>query len=223
VTGFRDARVSVPLGATEPRPMVVALHGAGDRPEWACGGWRGASDAYPFVICPSGVPGGAPGGFVWGSDGEVEREVRSAIEALRSRFGAYVASGCTLLAGFSQGAIRMTPILARGGPWCPQAVLCEGAYDAVGKSFARAFFGVGGRRILLACSQPYCAKVFREREPALREAGIEVRTAYSGDHTHNLNAEMVSTLRDAWPWLVQGDPRWASYSRSREPKSKSSD
>src|SRR5687768_13700772 len=35
VEGFRDARVTVPQGATEPRPVVVALHGAGDRPEWA--------------------------------------------------------------------------------------------------------------------------------------------------------------------------------------------
>jgi predicted esterase len=213
VEGFRAARVSVPLGATEPRPVVVALHGAGDRPEWACGGWRGVMDAYAFTVCPSGEPGGAPGGFVWGNDIAVEREVNAAVEATRRRFGEYVAPGCTLLTGFSQGAIRMPPMLARGG-WCPQAVLCEGAYDAVGKSFAEAFGASGGRRILLGCSQPFCAKVFASREANLRGAGIDVRTVYSGGRTHNLNGEMVSTLRKAWPWLVRDDPRWSSYLRT---------
>ncbi|HMI87196.1 MAG TPA: hypothetical protein VK550_24050 [Polyangiaceae bacterium] len=211
VEGFRDARVSVPLGATEPRPIVVALHGAGDRPEWACGGWRGVTDAYPFVLCPSGEPGGAPGGFVWGHDSAVEREVNASVDAVRRRFGNHVAQGCTLLTGFSQGAIRMVPILARGGGFCAEAVLCEGAYDALAKSFATAFAASGGRRILLGCSQPYCAKIFGERETVLRTAGVDVRTVYSGGRTHNLNGEMVSTLRAAWPWLVRDDVRWASY------------
>jgi predicted esterase len=218
VEGFRNARVSVPLGATEPRPIVVALHGAGDRPEWACGGWRGVTDAYPFLVCPSGQPGGLPGGFVWGHDTAVEREVNAAVEATRRRFGDHVAPGCTLLVGFSQGAIRMAPMLARGGGWCPQAVLCEGAYDAMGKSFAHGFTASGGRRILLGCSQPYCAKIFGEREGVLRGAGIDVRTVYSGGRTHNLDGEMVSTLRQAWPWLVRDDPRWSSYWKTSAPE-----
>jgi hypothetical protein len=216
VEGFRTARVSVPLGARQSRPVVVALHGAGDRPEWACGGWRGVTDAYPFVVCPAGEPGGLPNGFVWGNDWRVEQEVNAAVEALRHRFGEHVAGGCTLLAGFSQGAIRMAPILARGGGFCPQAALCEGAYDALGKDFARAFVGWGGRRILLGCSQPYCAKVFREREAPLRGAGVDVRTVDSGGRTHNLNGEMVSTLREAWPWLVRDDERWSSYLEDRK-------
>jgi len=219
VEGYRDARVSVPLGAKEPRPIVVALHGAGDRPEWACGGWRGVTDAYPFLICPTGEPGGAPGGFVWGNDAAVEREVHAAVDATRRRFGEYVAPGCILMVGFSQGAIRMIPLLTRGGDWCPQSLLCEGAYDALDVSFARAFVGAGGRRLLLGCSQPYCAKVFREREKPLRGGGIDVRTVYSGGRTHNLNGETVSALREAWPWFVRDDERWSVYRdvRNREP------
>jgi hypothetical protein len=221
VEGFRDARVTTPQGATEPRPVVVALHGAGDRPEWACGGWRLVADAYAFVLCPTGEPGGGQGGFMWGDDAAVEREVNASLQALRREFGEYVAPGCALLAGFSQGAIRMVPILARGGDFCPQAVLCEGAYDGIGKNFARAFFSAGGRRLLLGCSQPYCAKVFREREIPLRAAGIDVRTVYSGERTHNLNGEMVKTLREAWPWLVRDDERWSAYVRERSREEKS--
>src|ERR1700742_3291460 len=38
--------VTPPVGAREPRPVVVAVHGAGDRAEWACGGWRLAVRSY---------------------------------------------------------------------------------------------------------------------------------------------------------------------------------
>ena len=52
------AFVSVPLGATSARPIMVAAHGAGDRSEWACGAWRGVTDAFPFIVCPQGGPDG---------------------------------------------------------------------------------------------------------------------------------------------------------------------
>src|SRR5579871_1869688 len=81
--------VSVPLGATEPRPVMVGVHGAGDRPEWACGGYRGATRAYPFILCPRGLPQGADK-FVTASASRIEKDVRDAVAALRARFGAYV-------------------------------------------------------------------------------------------------------------------------------------
>src|SRR5688500_9215499 len=49
--------VSVPLGAHEPRPVVIALHGGSERPERACPEWRIATDAHPFVVCPRGWGG----------------------------------------------------------------------------------------------------------------------------------------------------------------------
>ena len=56
VDGFGKAALAVPLGANEPRQVVIALHGAADRPEWACGAWRGIVGPRPFVLCPRGVP-----------------------------------------------------------------------------------------------------------------------------------------------------------------------
>src|SRR5262249_55456731 len=56
VQGFGEATVSVPLGATEARPLLIALHGNFDRPEWQCGTWRGITHGYPFIVCPRGVP-----------------------------------------------------------------------------------------------------------------------------------------------------------------------
>src|SRR5262245_55783039 len=38
--GSRIGVVAVPLGAREPRPIMIALHGGSDQPDWACGAWR---------------------------------------------------------------------------------------------------------------------------------------------------------------------------------------
>ncbi len=45
---FGAASVAVPVGAVEPRSIVIALHGGADRPEWQCGVWR--SIAGPQAI-----------------------------------------------------------------------------------------------------------------------------------------------------------------------------
>src|SRR5512142_3288779 len=70
-----QASVTLPLGATTPRPIVVGVHGSGDRPEWSCGEWRGVVDSYAFVVCPRGTPSG--GAFVWSSTEQLERRVMS--------------------------------------------------------------------------------------------------------------------------------------------------
>src|SRR5262245_45833853 len=48
---------SIPIGAREPRPIMIALHGGSERPERACSAWRGITEAYPFVVCPRGWGG----------------------------------------------------------------------------------------------------------------------------------------------------------------------
>src|SRR5271165_1233900 len=52
VAGHPDAWMSLPTGATGKRPVVVVIHGAGDRPDWQCGGWRRATSGFPFIVCP---------------------------------------------------------------------------------------------------------------------------------------------------------------------------
>jgi len=95
--------IAPPVGARTPRPIVVAVHGAGDRPDWACGGWRLGTDAYPFVVCPQGFPmhGNT---FGWTDERSILRAIDAALPAVRQRYGAYVASGPAVYAGFSQGA-----------------------------------------------------------------------------------------------------------------------
>jgi hypothetical protein len=59
VEGHRAAVVSVPLGASSPRPLLVVTHGAGGSPEPHCAFWREMLGDRGFILCPRGVPLGS--------------------------------------------------------------------------------------------------------------------------------------------------------------------
>ncbi|MCL2724520.1 MAG: hypothetical protein FWD69_08800 [Polyangiaceae bacterium] len=76
--------VTVPLGARERRPVVIALHGGGDRPEWACSEWVAVVSAYPFIVCPRG-PGGDEG-LSWSHPSDTNARIARALAAARAIF-----------------------------------------------------------------------------------------------------------------------------------------
>jgi predicted esterase len=55
VSGFGDAVVALPVGATKPRPVLVAVLGIGDTPEDQCATWRDIVGVRAFVLCPRGA------------------------------------------------------------------------------------------------------------------------------------------------------------------------
>ncbi len=204
------AFVSVPLGATEPRPVMIGMHGAGDRPEWACGGYRAATDAFPFIVCPRGVPQGpsAPDKFASPGPDRIREDIVSALAALRARFKGYVADGPLLYAGFSLGAIHGAKVIATDGAMFPTALLIEGGYSELTPALAHTYAKSGGKRVMLGCGQPGCRASFAPARRALEQAGIDVFMLDANTGRHNLDGPMVQALRDAWPRLVAGDARW---------------
>jgi hypothetical protein len=209
------ALVSVPLGATGPRPVMVASHGAGDRPEWACGGWRGVTSAYPFIVCPQGAPA-SDGRFYWQSTAHLTRVVDKALVALRARFGSYVADGPMLYAGFSAGVIYGASLARDRAAEFPTLMLSEGGYDQLADpSFAALFKKKGGRRVLLGCSTWGCPAKMKEALRLFQRAGVDARLNDAGPLGHNLDGRVVQSLEKDWAWLVDGSPAWARYA-SRE-------
>jgi hypothetical protein len=210
------AFVSVPLGATEPRPVMVAVHGAGDRPEWACGGWRGITDAYPFIVCPDGAPK-SPDKRRWSSRAAITRGVDAALPALRRRFGAHVAEGAMVYAAFSQGAHHGAWIVRERAADFPLVTLVEGGWGGTGQpGFAEGFSAGGGRRMLFACSTPGCAGLYARPREGLARAGVDVRIFDAGPVGHNLNGEVVAAMKAPFAWLVRGEPRWAGLPALRD-------
>jgi len=190
VAGFGDATVSVPLGATSPRPVLLGVEGRGDRPEWACGEWRGVTNAYPFILCPHGVPANAgPNvGLSFADPQRTLREIDAGLSALRARFGRYVARGPMIYAGFSQGAFLGRTIATHDPARFPVAVLAEGGQTTWTADLAARFLRGGGKRLLFVCSTAAC-------EAATPPALAKMRRCKSGVTETQLGSASAIGLR----------------------------
>jgi predicted esterase len=211
--GGHEAYVCPPIGAREPRPLIVAVHGAGDRAEWSCGGWRMVAGEYAFVVCPQGLKMDSTH-FGWDSAETIRQRVASAIFAARARFGQYIADGPTLYVGFSQGATLAGPTLLDPKQSFPFIALAEGGYGLVrDRAFLAKLKARGVQSVLLACGTPACFSSMRAAEPNLTSAGIQALIGGDPVSGHNLNGEMQAGLQKVWPDLVAGLPNWRGYRR----------
>jgi predicted esterase len=212
VPDHKDATVSVPLGATERRPLVLALHGNYDRPEWQCETWRDAMKGYPFVLCPRGVSRkDAPASldrWTYPKPADVRHEIEAALAALDARFGDYIAPGPILYIGFSLGAILGVGIVAGDAARFPRAVLIEGGQSGWSEARAKAYAASGGKRILFACGQRSCKAEAKGAEKLLARAGIETESVYGGEVGHAYDGPVAAEIARALPWLLGDDPRW---------------
>ncbi len=205
------AYVMPPVGAREPRPLIVAVHGAGDRPDWACGGWRLGTHEYPFVVCPQGLRFDSQR-FAWNVPSTIARRAQAAIDAARQRFGAYIADGPTIYAGFSQGATLAGPVLLEQHDRFPVVVLAEGGYNLLrDQAFLQKLRAEGTSRLMIVCGSPACFVTAHNVQGGLSRAGLEAFTAGDALSGHNLNQRMQVALRAAWPEFTAGLPNWSGY------------
>jgi pimeloyl-ACP methyl ester carboxylesterase len=214
VTDFRDAVVSLPLGAKSPRPVVIALHGNYDRPEWQCDVWRTVTSAFPFILCPRGIPRpDAPpplDRFTYGKGADVQREIDAALVALEARFGDHIARGPNVYVGFSLGAILGVGIVSRDPSRFPRAVLVEGGHTAWTEERVKAF-ATSGERVLFACGQRSCKADAAAPVKMLAQASVDVRLVYGDERAHTYDGKVADAVGRQMAWLVEGDPRWASF------------
>lgn len=215
VPGFGAAVVSVPLAARGPRPVVIALHGNYDRPEWQCEVWRDITGGFPWVLCPRGVPrGDAPKSadrWTYTTAAKVAEELRVALNALAERFPAHVDVQAPLFTGFSLGAILGVHLLSapEGLPRVQSAVLTEGGYGGWHKARAEAFVTRGGARVLFACGQSACRHASKQTAKVLEKQGIQVEIASGGDIGHTYDGAVAEAIRERWAWLTEADARFA--------------
>lgn len=204
------AYVAPPLGAREPRPLLVAVHGAGDRPEWACGGWRLAASEYAFVVCPRGSPTDGER-FAWDKPETIASAVERALAGTRARYGEYVANGPVLYLGFSQGATLAERALL-GESRFSRVALAEGGYGLVQSApFLARLRANGTERVMCVCGSPACFAAAQRAELALGRAGIAAQVKGDARAGHNLNQRMQVALQAAWPRFVDGLPNWSGF------------
>jgi poly(3-hydroxybutyrate) depolymerase len=207
--------LSVPLGATEPRPIMVALHGGSDRPEWACNAWRGITDAYPFLVCPRGV-GLNEDALAWSSPVDTKARVARAVDATRSRFREWIREGPVVLVGFSMGATQAA-LLAQGDPVTyPRIALAESAYApepvmAFARPWTTASVGGAEQRAVFLCTTPGCEAPYRKAARNVAMHHVAARLNIAGTTEHGMWEVVVRSMRRDWPWLVEGAAGWDAY------------
>jgi hypothetical protein len=204
VEGFGKAALAVPIGATEARPIVIALHGPADRPEWACGAWRGIVGPAPFVLCPRGVPRAdfsAPDlRYTFGTVDAAAAELRAALAALKGKFGVYVAPGSVLFAGFEIGADRAAAIARQEPTFFARLALVDPAPDTWPTPEAAQFGREGGERVLFACG-PAGRAVAEFKAVLTRRGGADARAVFLGDRSPVLDPASVALLASHRAWL----------------------
>ena len=214
VEGFGAAVVSVPTGATAPRPVVVALHGNYDRPEWQCAVWREITRAHPWVLCPRGIPrSDAPKGadrWTFAGVARFEEELNAGLTALAAAYERYVDLREPVFTGFSLGAILGVHLLKRPESRYKRAVLVEGGYAGWGVAGARAFDAHGGEKLLIGCGQTACVHAGRQLERLFARGQVSVEVTSGGDAGHTYDGPVARAVAERWGWLVAGDPRFGA-------------
>jgi pimeloyl-ACP methyl ester carboxylesterase len=210
--------VSVPLGAREPRPIMIALHGGSDKPELACAAWRRASEAYAFIVCPRGF-GGNEARLGWRTSSDTAQRVARAVVATRQIFGERIRSTpSVVLAGFSMGGSQVA-LLARDDPKTYRRIVVgDSAHDPQpALTFSRDWHKGGGERAVFLCSTSGCEPSFRK---AARNAAHEkalARLNIAATQVHGLSEDVVRSMQRDWPWLVEGAEGWETYLAPGDP------
>lgn len=206
VTGFGDAVVSLPLGATEPRAVALALHGNFDRPEWQCEVWRRITRGEVFVLCPRGIPRkDVPkemDRWEWGSLAKTKSELVAALAALRAQYPEHVKSSPVIFTGFSLGAILGARLIQDPELGIGAAVLTEGGYQGWTLSKVKSL-KPQVRRLLFACGQTDCRNAYRyQLEKLFQKAELPATVVADVKAGHTYDDPLASLIAAEWPALV---------------------
>ena len=209
--------VSVPLGAREPRPIMIALHGGSEKPERACAAWRGITEAYPFVICPRGW-GGNESRLGWRSASDTNQRIARAVAATKTTFGSWVEdTPSVVLAGFSMGGSQVALVARRDPQTYRRVVVGDSAHDprpALG--FARDWVTGGGERALFLCTTSGCEPSMRAAARNVARERAHARLNIAPTQVHALSERAVQSMRRDWAWLVEGAEGWERYAPPSE-------
>jgi hypothetical protein len=210
VPGFLPAVVYVPEAA-DPRPLVVANHGAGGIPEAECAYWSWLTRGRAFVLCLRGTPldSRSANAFYYKDHLALGREFVAARRALSAAFGARLAGADAIYAGFSQGAIMGAPMIVPHARDFTRLALLEGGYEYWSRATARSFARNGGQRVLFVCGTRWCAEHAELPAEWLRNEGVMVRIEYAPGAGHTPGGAVMRKTESALPWLVEGEASWS--------------
>jgi dienelactone hydrolase len=212
VPSFPMAVVSVPNGATSPRPLVIVLHGTSDRPDWNCDAWRHITGARGFVLCPSGdydpresTP--TDRRFTLRGGAHLRAYLDAAIAALAARFAGYVDVDRPVVTGFSLGATEIAQFALRDPARYARVAQLEGGDGVWTAANVAAFASGGGRRVLFGCGSGWCRPAAKAAATRLERAGVEAHAVFA-PVGHTNDRPLQEAIMRELAWFLDGDARW---------------
>ena len=214
VPGFPTAVVSVPNGATSPRPLLIVLHGSGDRPDWNCDAWRHITRAQGFVLCPRGQDAPAESTkddkrYTHRGGAYLRAHVDAALAALVARFAGYVDIDRVVVTGFSLGATQAAQLALEDPRRFSRVAQIEGGDGVWTATNIRLFSTRGGRRVLFGCGSSWCIPVAKAAAERLKKGAVDSRVVYA-NVGHTTDRPLQEAIMRDLAWFLDGDVRWAT-------------
>jgi predicted esterase len=205
VPGFLEAVVALPIDG-QPRPLLVATHGAGGDPAWTCREWARRVAAAQVVLCPRGraISVREDYGFYYPDHRALTAEVLAAVAALRAAHAARLADGPALYTAYSQGASMGSLGLVEHAAEFPRLILTEGGFKEWSPKSARRFAQNGGKRVLFVCGGRGCQAEAEKSARILHKAGVETRVEYVPNGGHTDGGAVGKRLDQVFGWALEG-------------------
>ncbi len=206
--GIRAGMITIPLGAREARPVIVAMHAASGRPDWMCGTTRDIAGPRPFVVCPHSIAE-ATRMASWGDGPSMRRAVERAMRSALAKYADYMNLEGIVYFGHSQSAMYAGEALDAGPRATPfhSVLLYEGAPPSP-RGAAALLKGAGVTRALVVSGQGGWAAAHRSLAVELARLGVEARYVHAGGD-HYFAGPAIPSLRENLRWLVRDLETWA--------------
>ena len=205
VDGFGDAVVSLPLGASAKRPVMVAVHGFRGRADWTCRIARHIVENDAFVLCPRGTPAPAVASdgewprFTFARPDALQKEIEAGLAALARAYPGYVDESKLLFYGHSLGASYGVAMTARAPERWSRVVMSEGGW---GGWWPTAKMRAAGQRVLFACGTTECLGGATASARALERGKVPARVVYSAGAGHHSFGPIVDAIESERAWLL---------------------
>ena len=209
--GGEDAWVALPVGATDRRPIVVGVHGAGDRPDWACTEWQAVTAGWAIVVCPRSRWAHPQDDrtYVWGSAEQIAASADRAVAAVRARYATWTLDTPLVYAGWSQGGTLASEVIRSRPGMYDRAVLVEVGHTALDAgSVVGGFLAGGVKRAVVSCESPKCRAFAQTFDRAARRRGLAFKVTDSGFRAHVFDERVYRALAPQFGWMFEDDARY---------------
>jgi hypothetical protein len=194
LSGYSQAVLSLPLGSSGERPLIVALHSERQSAQVACEVSKELDGGGSFVLCPSEV-----------RQEDAAAEVKAGIESLVSSYSGRVqGNNISLIAWGKSAKLAIAVAVAKPAQY-PRVLLIDPASGSVDDSFWSDFRVNGGKRVFVVSTSTVDSAMKQKLEIADKD-GLDVRYLSVGKAR---GGAVIDELLPNWSWFKQGATREA--------------